>query len=61
MPPAALVLGVPAVFVSVIAGPKPIVVSVESDDVTAAPNGGVAVAVAVFATWPESTSVCANT
>jgi hypothetical protein len=48
-------------LVSVIAGPDAIVVSVESDDVTAAPNGGVAVAVAVFATWPESTSVCANT
>ena len=58
MPPAALALGVPADFVTVIAGPDGMVVSVESDAVTVAPEGGDAVAVAVFATWPESTSVC---
>jgi hypothetical protein len=60
VPPAALALGAPAVFVSVIAGPDGIVVSVESDAVTATPDGGVAVAVAVFATWPKSTSVCVS-
>jgi hypothetical protein len=43
-------VGVPAVFVSVIAGLPAIVVSVESVAVTAAPVGGVPVEVAVFAT-----------
>jgi hypothetical protein len=48
--PADIPDGAPAVFVNVTAGPDAIVVSVESDDVTAAPDGGVPVAVAVFAT-----------
>jgi hypothetical protein len=58
--PADIPDGAPAVFVNVTAGPDAIVVSVESDDVTAAPDGGVPVAVAVFATCPASTSACVS-
>ena len=48
--PAVVPDGVPAVFVNVTAGPDAIVVSVESDEVTAAPDGGRPDTVAVFAT-----------
>jgi hypothetical protein len=58
--PAVMPVGVPAVFVSVIAGVPAIVVSVASGAVTAAPVGGVPVADAVLATCPESTSACVS-
>jgi hypothetical protein len=48
--------GVPARFSSLIEGPAGIGVSVESDALTAAPVGGVPLAVAVLATRPASTS-----
>ena len=56
--PAVIPLGVPACLCSVIAGTLAMPVSVESVAGTVVPDGGVALAVAVFATCPASTSVC---
>jgi hypothetical protein len=58
--PAVVPVGVPAVLVIVITGAAATGVSVESVAVIALPVGGVPVAVAVFATWPESTSACVS-
>src|SRR5664280_1634116 len=54
--PAALPDGVPACLSSVIFGADTTGVSTESGAVTALPVGDVPDAVAVLATWPESTS-----
>ena len=55
--PTVVPLGVPACLSSVITGVRTRVVSVVSDAVgLVTPDGGVAVAEAELATWPESTS-----